>query len=170
MTQQPVPKPALRREVIRVFKRGSNQSVQTITRLNKIQNSPEGGSIKSIEFDRLRHMHNLTEIAYYKPADLKVIRNIDFKKLLERPVNILAQDLHMLDDVESMEKQEDRAVSHLKPAIRVPKLPIENRISFSEWLAESKSSFETKHQSAIDSIGSKQISLHVAIGVVPKVV
>jgi hypothetical protein len=30
-------------------------------------------------------MHNLTEIAYYRPADLKAIRNIDFKKLLERP-------------------------------------------------------------------------------------
>lgn len=104
MTQQPVPKPALRREVIRVFKRGSNQSVQTITHLKKMPNSPEGGSIKSIEFDRLRHMHNLTEIAYYKPADLKVLRNIDFKKLLERPVNILAQDLHMLDGVDSIEK------------------------------------------------------------------
>ncbi len=89
MTQQSVPKPALRREVIRVFKRGSNQSVQTITRNHK-NLSPEGGSIKSIEFDRLRHMHNLTEIAYFKPADLKAIKNIDFKKLLERPVNILA--------------------------------------------------------------------------------
>jgi len=89
MTQQAVPKPAQRREVIRVFKRGSNQSVQTIT-VNK-NVSPDFTSLKSIEFDGLRHMQNLTEMAYYKPSDLKAIKNIDFKKLLEcRPVNILA--------------------------------------------------------------------------------
>lgn len=169
MTQQPVPKPALRREVIRVFKRGSNQSIQIITRPLKIPSSPEGG-YQSNEFDRLRHMHNLTEIAYYKPADLNVIRNIDFKKLLERPVNILAQDLHMLDGAESIEKQEEMLVIQLKPAIRVPKLPIDNRNRYSEPLAESKNSFETKHLSAIDSTGSKQISYDVAIGVKPKVV
>jgi len=89
MTQQAVPRPVQRREVIRVFKRGSNQSVQTIT-VNK-NVSPEFISLKSTEFEGLRHMQNLTEMAYYKPSDLKAIRNIDFKQLLEcRPVNILA--------------------------------------------------------------------------------
>ena len=59
MTQQSVPKPALRREVIRVFKRGSNQSVQTITRNHK-NLSPEGGSFKSIEFDNRAAQWKLT--------------------------------------------------------------------------------------------------------------